>query len=167
MDVYVDRAQPGQARLTLSLTPVHRRPSHDAKTGEALPLHDLPDLTVGMPLQGRVVSVTEHYAFVDCGVVRPPLATAAAGEEVKGDAEGKATRGRKGRRINGKLYRLDLQERFALSPRQRTAKTEAVLAPGMDVGVFVKGVHLASGEYSLTMDPDMTPEKAAALRLER
>ena len=170
MDVHVDRAQPAQARLTLSLTPVYRRPSKDDKTGEALPLHNLPDLTVGMPLQGRVVSVTTHYAFVDCGVLRPPPAAAASaaawGGEVKGE-ERKGGKARKGRRINGKLYKLDLQERFALDPRQKTAKTEAVLSPGMDLPVFIKGVHLASGEYSLTVDPAMTAEKAAALQQER
>lgn len=33
--------------------------------------------------------------------------------------------------------------------------------------MFVKGVHLASGEYSLTVDPEMTAEKARALREER
>lgn len=118
LDAYVDEAQPAVGRLTLSLTPVYRRPSHDPKTQEAYPVHELPALTVGMPLQGRVVSVTEHYAFVDCGVVRPV-------------AQGKG----KGRRVNGKLYRLDLQERFALSAKQRTARTEAVLAPGVDMQV--------------------------------
>lgn len=165
MDVHVNRAQPAQARLTLSLTPVYRRPSKDEKTGEALPLYDLADLTVGMPLQGRVVSVTTHYAFVDCGVLRPPLASASAAAADGGEAKG--GKARKGRRINGKLYKLDLQERFALDPRQKTAKTEAVLSPGMDLPVFVKGVHLASGEYSLTVDPAMTAEKAAALQQER
>lgn len=129
VDVYVDRAQPAQGRLTLSLTPVYRRPSHDMATGEALPMYDLTDLTVGMPLQGRVVSVTAHYAFVDCGVVVPPPPRE---EEEEGDGQRKKG---KGRRINGKLYRLDLQERWAISPRQRTAKTEAVLAPGMDLKV--------------------------------
>lgn len=33
--------------------------------------------------------------------------------------------------------------------------------------MFIKGVHPASGEYSLTMDPEMTEEKASALREER
>lgn len=116
----MDRAQPTQGRLTLSLTPVYRRPDRDPKTGEPLPLLELPALKVGMAVQGRVVSVTEHYAFVDCGVRRPA--------NKAGERKGRA-------RVNGKLYRLDLQERFALSPKQKTAKTEAVLEPGMDVKV--------------------------------
>ena len=118
LEVHVDSADAATGRLLLSLTPVYRRPSHDPETGDALPLHELSSLTVGMPLQGRVVSVTEHYAFLDCGVLRPLS---------------QKDKSKRRRRLNGKLYRLDLMERWALDPRQRTATTEAVLAPGMDV----------------------------------
>lgn len=98
-------------------------------------MYELPGLLVGMPLKGRVVSVTAHYAFVDCGVVLRPPPPPETEEEGEGRKESKQRKGTRGRRINGKLYRLDLQERFALNPKQRTARTEAVLAPGMDMQV--------------------------------
>lgn len=164
-DLYVDEVHPGSGRLVLSLTPVYKRPVRDDK-GKPLPIHKLQDLEVGMALNGTVVSVTENYAFVDAGVVwekeiREEAATATA------TATARRRKKPKPRRLNGRLYRLDLQEQYALSPKYKTATTEAVLVPGMSLPVWVKGVHVDSWQYTLTVDPNMTSEKALALKAER
>jgi hypothetical protein len=72
-----------------------------------------------MGLNGTVVGFSENYAFLDCGVLRDPR-------------EGQ----RPSRRpLVGKLYRLDLLERFALSPKLVGPKTEAVIKHGMSMQV--------------------------------
>ena len=141
IDVFVDEIYPGPGRLVLSLAPVYRRPTYDPATGAALPVYDLGELKIGMALNGTVVALTENYAFVDAGVTRPAPAartTAAAKEEGKGESGSKQKKEkRKPRRVNGKLYRLDLLERFALSAKYKGRKTEAVLEPGMSLQVCV------------------------------
>lgn len=142
-----------------------------------------------MPLNGTIVSMTENYAFLDAGVMRDT-----------GPAGGKS----KPKRINGRLYRLDMLEKYAISSKYKGADTQAVLEKGMDLKVcmyrrrhlviiirweqgrpatsssshhlglsfaflqvYVKGIHRASGQYSLTIDPEINEEKAEILKRER
>eukprot|EP00624_Nannochloropsis_granulata_P005164 evm.model.NODE_36425_length_11871_cov_27.690168.1 len=168
--LYVDEVYLEAARLLLRLTPVFKRPATDA-AGRPLPVYRLQDLKVGMPLvNGTVVSVTENYCFIDAGVVRGQSAE----EQIKKDEDDEGGRGPrtklrhpKPRRLNGRLYRMDLQEKYALSEKYKTAATLSILTPGMSLSVYVKGVHLNSWQYSLTVDPSITEEKAAALKEDR
>ena len=172
-ELYVDEVYPGPARLLLHLTPVYKRPAVDA-AGQPLPVYRLQDLKVGMPLvNGTVVSVTENYCFVDAGVVRGQSAEEQFNKKKKDedDENGRGPRTQlrqpKPRRLNGRLYRLDLQEKYALSEKYKTATTLSILTPGMSLPVYVKGVHLNSWQYSLTVDSSITEEKAALLKEER
>jgi predicted RNA-binding protein with RPS1 domain len=172
-ELYVDEIYPGPARLLLRLTPVYKRPAFDA-AGQPLPVYRLQDLKVGMPLvNGTVVSVTENYCFIDAGVIRGQSAEEQFNKqkEDEEDEDGRGPRTKlrqpKPRRLNGRLYRLDLQETYALSEKYKTASTLSILTPGMSLPVYVKGVHLNSWQYSLTVDPSITAEKAAMLKEER
>lgn len=172
-DLYVRAVFPEPARLFLSLTPVYKRPVSDG-TGEPLPVHRLQDLKVGMPLlNATVVSLTDNYCFLDAGVVRGQTEAEQAKmmhDGGKGGEKGtprRRLRHPKPRPLMGRLYRGDLLEQYALTDKFRTATTKAVLTPGMSLPVYVKGVHLDSWQYSLTVDPEMTEEKAAALKEER
>lgn len=85
-----------------------------------------------MPLNGTIVSVTENYAFLDAGVLRDVVdAGTPTGKDDNNRRRGKS----KTRNVNGRLYRLDLMEKYALSNKRKGAKTEAVLAPGMSLQV--------------------------------
>lgn len=74
---------------------------------------------IGMALNATIVSMTENYAFLDAGVLR--------------DAGPGGIH--KPKRINGRLYRLDLLEKFAISSKFKGANTQGVLEKGMNLQV--------------------------------